>query len=140
MSKIGNYNMELEEELRDQLNKPGFETLQDALNAGWEVLPLLDPVTGETSHHLQRIDDMKFFVNDSVSLTDEAYEQAHEAWLKEKEEVLAAIDRIKTSMENIYGDDFKPEVAAIALDGDPDKAFRYSEILKIKKFIEEAHD
>lgn len=99
MSKIGNYNMELEEEFRDQLNKLGFETLQDALNAGWEMLPLLDPVTGETSHYLQRIDATKFFVNDSVSLTDEAYEQAQKDWEKEKEEALTILNTLNFDIE-----------------------------------------
>ena len=74
MSKIGNYNMELEEEFRDQLNGLGFETLQDALNAGWEVYD------GE----LVRQKD----------LSNEAYEQAQKDWEKEKEEVIESLDNI----------------------------------------------
>jgi len=86
MSKIGNYNMELEEEFRDQLNGLGFETLQDALNAGWEVYD------GELVK--QKDISNKLFVNDSVSLTDEAYEQAQKDWEKEKEEVIESLDNI----------------------------------------------
>ena len=86
MSKIDNYNMELEEEFREQLNDLGFETLQDALNAGWEVY----------DDELVKQKDIanRFFVNDSVSLTDEAYEQAQKDWEKEKEEVIESLDDI----------------------------------------------
>ena len=63
MSKIGNYNMELEEEFRDQLNELGFEILQDALDAGYEI------------YHGELVKQK--------DLTDKAYEQAQEDWEKE---------------------------------------------------------
>lgn len=111
--EISNIQMELEE----QAQELGFESLEMAQKAGCEV-----------EWH-----------KDSAELV-EPLELAHRAWEKEKEESLAAIDRLKTSMENVYGEDFKPEIAAIAIDGDPDKAFRYSDVLRIEKFIEEAHE
>lgn len=114
MSKISNIAIELEE----QANRLGFESLQQALDAGCEVE----------------------YGSDGNSELVEPLVAAHRAWEAEKEEVLEAVKRIKTSMENVYGDNFKPEIAAIAIDGDPDKAFRYSDVLKIQKFIEEAHE
>lgn len=104
-------------ELDELAAELGFESLEEAKKAGCEV-----------EWH-----------GNSARLV-EPLELAHRAWEKEKEEALNAIDRLKTSMENVYGDDFKPEIAAIAIDGDPDKAFRYLDVLKIKKFIEEAHE
>lgn len=104
-------------ELDQKATELGFESLSQAQEAGCEV-----------EWH-----------EDSAELV-EPLELAHRAWEKEKEEALSAIDRLKTSMENVYGNDFKPEIAAIAMDGDPDKAFRYLDVLKIKKFIEETHE
>lgn len=118
MSKIDNYNMELEEEFRDQLNELGFETLQDALNAGWEVYD------GE----LVRQKD----------LSDKAYEQAQKDWGKEKEGVLEAIRRIKAGIENSYEEGFNPMFAAITLDGNTDNAIRYSDLVKVEDFIKKA--
>lgn len=74
MSKIGNYNLEEEEELREQLNELGFETLQDALNAGWELCGR----------------DLLI----KHDLSDEAYGQAQKDWEKEKKEVLDGLDDI----------------------------------------------
>lgn len=104
-------------ELEEQAAELGFESLEQATDAGCEVNWL-----GNTAELVEPL------------------ELAHRAWEKEKEEALDAINRLKTGMENIYGEDFKPEIAAIAIDGDTDKAFRYSDVLKIKKFIEEAHE
>lgn len=112
-SKIGSYNLALEE----QATELGFESLSQALEAGC--------VTGGDCDQPRLIEPLT---------------AAHEAWEKEKKEALDAINHLKTSMENVYGDSFKPEIAAIAIDGDPDKAFRYSDVLKIEKFIEEAHE
>lgn len=112
-SAIGKINLELEE----QAQELGFEGLEEAQEAGCVV-----------EWH-----------ENSAELV-EPLEAAHRAWEKEKTEVLDAINRIKTSMENVYGDNFKPEIAAISIDGDPDKVFRYSDVLKIQKFIEEAHE
>lgn len=109
MSKIGNYNLELEEELRDQLNELGFESLQEALDAGWEL-----------------------YEGELVKRKDELT-KAHEAWLKEREEVLDIVNHLKSIIEHTYdGEEFDPDTAAAAL--------RYSDVLKIKNFIEEAHD
>lgn len=113
MSKIGAVRLDLDE----QAERLGFESLEMAQQAGCEV-----EWHGDTAELVEPL------------------ELAHRAWEKEKEEALNAINRLKTSMENVYGDDFKPEIAAIAMDGDPDKTFRYLDVLKIKKFIEEAHE
>lgn len=74
MSKIGNYNLELEEELRDQLSEKGFSTLQDMVNAGYGL---------SECGRLVKID-----------LSNEAYEQAQKDWDKEKEEVIESLDNI----------------------------------------------
>ena len=79
MSKIGNYNLEEEEELRDQLNELGFETLQDALDAGWELC---------TGGLVVKQD-----------LSNEAYEQAQKDWEKEKEEALTILNTLNFDIE-----------------------------------------
>lgn len=82
MSKIDNYNMELEEEFRDQLNELGSETLQDALNSGWGVYD------GE----LVRQKD----------LSDKAYEQAQKDWEKEKREILDGLNESIDDVDNRF--------------------------------------
>lgn len=113
MSKIGNYNMELEEELRDQLNELGFESLQDALNAGYVVtehviggIPM--PVLWKIPTPINREEEQK------------AYEEAHEAWLKEKEEVIKGLESCLATSE-----------CSPACDIDIERAI---------KFIKEAHE
>lgn len=69
MSKVGQYNLELQE----QAEELGFSTTQEALDAGFTV----DYTAKEPT---------------LVFDNDKAQEQAHEAWLKEKEEVLKGLD------------------------------------------------
>ena len=129
MSKIGNYNMELEEELRDQLNELGFETLQDALAAGYvvtehEIGGILTPVLWKVPTMIDRDE------------ADKAYEQAQKDWEKEKAEVLEIIEVIKKSIENAYCGGFDPMFAAVTLSGNTDDAIRYSDLIKVEEFIE----
>lgn len=114
MSKIGSYNLMLQE----QANELGFETTQQALDAGCVV-------EGDC---------------DQPRLV-EPLELAHRAWEKEKEEALNAIDHLKGAIEYLYkGEELNPETAAVSLDGNINMPLRYSDVLKIKKFIEEAHE
>lgn len=82
MSKIGNLNLELQE----QANELGYDTVQEALDNGYEVIQRtmgaprdLDEVDREPEawYELQKKDELK---------------EAHEAWLKEREEVLEGLD------------------------------------------------
>lgn len=82
MSKIGNYNLEEEEELREQLNELGFETLQDALNAGWELCGR----------------DLLI----KHDLSDEAYGQAQKDWEKEKREILDGLNESIDDVDNRF--------------------------------------
>lgn len=81
MSKIGNLNIELQE----QANELGFSTVQEALDNGYEVIQRtmgaprdLDEIDREPEvwYELQKKDEL---------------EEAHETWLTEKEEVLKCL-------------------------------------------------
>ena len=64
MSKLGRVNLELQE----QANELGFSTVQEALDNGYEV----------------------DYENETLKAPQEA---AHKAWLKEKDEVLALLNK-----------------------------------------------
>ena len=81
MSRMGNYNLQLQE----QAEELGFSTTQEALDNGYHVVE--DLVTGEAT--LKELS------------VDEQYELAHEAWLKEKEEVLFDLKALKKEMDYI---------------------------------------
>lgn len=74
MSKIGRVNLELQEEA----NELGFETVQEAIADGWEA--------NEIAATLTKKDEL---------------EEAHEAWLKEKKEVLEELDVLDTYFKEI---------------------------------------
>lgn len=91
MSKIGRVNLELQE----QANELGFSTVQEALDNGYEVIQRtmgaprdLDEIDREPEvwYELQKKDEL---------------EEAHKAWLKEKEEVLESLDEIATYFESM---------------------------------------
>lgn len=71
MSKIGNYYIELTE----QANELGFESVEDALEHGWEIR------------------------NGELKPTEDGQEQAHKSWLKEKEKVLEGLDYLLRGYE-----------------------------------------
>ena len=82
MSKIGRVNLELQE----QANELGYDTVQEAIADGWEA--------NEIAATLTKKDEL---------------EEAHEAWLKEKEEVLESLDEIATYFESMgYPDNYVP--------------------------------
>ena len=71
MSKIGDYNLQLQE----QANELGYETVQEALDDGCKIEPvevrLITPLE-------QKMESEK-----------DELKKAHEAWLEEREEVLS---------------------------------------------------
>ena len=72
-------------ELQEQAEELGFETTEDALNAGYEV-------------------DMEAMGQGVARLCiDREQEQAHEAWLKEKHEVLHLLESVKEDIINLNG-------------------------------------
>lgn len=75
MSKIGNYYLELTE----QANELGFDTVEEAFDAGYEV-------------HMGKL-----------QLKDEQT-KAHEAWLKEREEVISGLKRMLDLWKEPYTD------------------------------------
>ena len=77
MSKIGRVNLELQE----QANELGFSTVQEALDNGCVVGTEL---FGDAPRLIKPIDMQK------------ELEKAHEAWLKEKEEVLKELESLLT--------------------------------------------
>lgn len=74
MSKIGRVNLELQEEA----NELGYDTVQEAIADGWEA--------NEIAATLTKKDEL---------------EEAHKAWLKEKEEVLEELDVLNTYFKEI---------------------------------------
>lgn len=77
MSKIGAYNLQLQE----QANELGFDTVQEALDAGYEICEMqmrcvpaaCDPILVKSA---------------------KAQEEAHEAWLKEREQVVEELTEV----------------------------------------------
>lgn len=77
MSKIGAYNLQLQE----QANELGFETVQEALDAGYEICEMqmrcvpaaCDPILVKGT---------------------ELQEQAHNEWLREKEKVIEELTEV----------------------------------------------
>lgn len=76
MSKIGQYALELQE----QANELGFSTIQEALDNGYEVIE--DVLT-------KKVDS-----RDALA----ELEKAHEAWEKEKREILGDLNQLMAGM------------------------------------------
>lgn len=95
MSRIGDYNLQLQE----QANELGYETIQEALDDGCKVEPnearLITPLE-------QKIDAEK-----------DGRKKAHEAWLKEKREVLEGLQRLADFYGGIPNNHDSIEIPAI---------------------------
>ena len=85
MSKIGQVNFELQE----QANELGFETVQEALDNGYVVGTEL---FGDAPRLIKPIDMQK------------ELEEAHKAWLKEKEKVLEDLNYLAKVYDNVNPD------------------------------------
>lgn len=77
MSKIGNYYLELQE----QANELGFDTVEEAFDAGYEV-------------HMGKLRQCGDYMNGGKT----EIEQAHEAWLKRKDAVVGDLRNLLLSM------------------------------------------
>lgn len=75
MSNIGKYALEIQE----QANELGYSTIQEAFDDGYAV-----------------VDDALIKVDSHDALAE--MEKAHEAWLKEKEEVLGDLNQLMMGM------------------------------------------
>ena len=131
MSKIGRVNLELQE----QANELGYDTVQEALDNGYEVIQRtmgaprdLDEIDREPEvwYELQKKDEL---------------EEAHKAWLKEKKEVLGLLDKLAAAVKGAYDSDelFNPETAAISFDDGTTK-ISYKDITRIKEFVEKGEE
>lgn len=93
MSRMGNYNLQLQE----QAEELGFSTTQEALDRGYHVVE--DLVTNYAT--LKKLDEE---------------ELAHEAWLKEKENVLDflrfGVEQQKKLLESRYNKNEKEATTA----------------------------
>lgn len=76
-------------QLQESAEALGFETIYEALDAGYHEVQ--DLVKGEFK--LEKIED----------LTDRAYREAHEAWLKERDEVLGGL--MNLMVHSVYDSD-----------------------------------
>lgn len=102
MSKMSQLAMELEE----QATELGFESLEQAQDNGYEV-----------------ISDGKFA---KLVKSESEEDKAHEAWLKERDEVLSIIESIKEDIVELNNGDNKH----VAID----------ELNRVIDFVEGCHD
>ena len=100
MSKIGRLNLELQEEA----NELGYDTVQEAIADGWEA--------NEIAATLTKKDEL---------------EEAHEAWLKEKKEVLEELDVLNTY--------FKEVIDATAAEHDIEETYIFTQL---KGYVKDA--
>ena len=79
MSKIGQYNIEMTE----YVNELGYETVEEAIADGW---------------------DSAEFYESYRKQTEDEQTKAHEAWLKEREEVIKGLERMIDLWKGNYTD------------------------------------
>lgn len=70
-------------QLQESAEDLGFSTIQEALDAGY--------------HEVQDLEHNTFKLEKIANLADQAYAEAHEAWLEEKEQVLNDLDIVAHS-------------------------------------------
>lgn len=70
MSKIGQYNLELTE----KVNELGYDTVEEAIADGW--------------------DSNEFYASYHEEVRDAEQDKAHEAWLREKAEVIGDLNNM----------------------------------------------
>ena len=117
MSKIGNMNLELQE----QAEELGFETVQEALDNGYEVDYFKDsPDKDDLDYHPE--------------LVFKGQEQAHKAWLEEKEYTIAGLKNAKDFIETLC------EKSGLAPAWRRDYERQARRIDRAITFIEEAHE
>ena len=82
MSKMS----QLHAELTEQATELGFETIQDAVNSGYNV-----------DYEKGKLVKRGLSYSETVEYLAKAHEEAHEAWLKEREEVVFELERLITA-------------------------------------------
>lgn len=97
MSKMSQLNLELQE----QAEELGFETVQEALDNGYEVDYFWNsPDAEDFGTHPELVylgEEPTKCEHDLVQIDDEGFlEEAHKAWLKEKEEVIKGLQYVAT--------------------------------------------
>lgn len=78
-------------QLQENAESLGFGTIQQALDAGYHEVQ--DLVKGEFK--LEKVED----------LTNQAYREAHEAWLKERDELLGRLEKKQDKLKRMLCDD-----------------------------------
>lgn len=73
--------------LQERAEELGFGSIQEALDAGYEV-----EYRANGDHYLRKPTDKE--------LADRAYDEAHKAWLKERDEVLGGL--VNLMVHNVY--------------------------------------
>ena len=90
MAKMG----QLHAELSEQAAELGFETVQDALNSGYTV----DYDKGKlVKHGLGYSETVKYLAKEQ--------EKAHEAWLKERDDILDDLEHLKNIYKEVKPDE-----------------------------------
>lgn len=79
MSKISNFNIEMTE----KVNELGYDTVEEAIADGW--------------------DSNEFYMSYMKNVIDER-EEAHRAWLEEREEVISGLKRMLDLWKEPYTD------------------------------------
>lgn len=110
MSKMS----QLHAELSEQANELGFETIQDAVNSGYVV-----------DYDKGKLVKYGLGYSETVEYLAKEQEKAHEAWLKEKENLLYLLKEFAVQFEGTL-------------------VHRHKEFFdlyrRLEKFIKEAHD
>lgn len=103
MSKIGNFNLEMTE----KVNELGYDTVEEAIADGWDSNEFY------ASYHEEKRNEL---------------DEAHKAWLKEKEEVIKGLE----DLLQLWNSKYTNSEVAYALSKSQEK------IGKAIKFIKEA--
>lgn len=90
MSKMS----QLHAELTEQANELGFETIQDAVNSGYVV-----------DYDKGKLVKYGLGYSETVEHLTKEQEKAHEAWLKERDEVLSIIESVKEDIVELNDGD-----------------------------------
>lgn len=100
MSKMS----QLHAELTEQATELGFETIQDALNSGYDV-----------DYEKGKLVKRGLSYSETVEFLAKAHEEAHEAWLADKETALEGLDDLLRNLKQNNGEAWKIAVVEFVI-------------------------
>lgn len=102
MSKIGNFNIAMTE----KVNELGYDTVEEAIADGW--------------------DSNEFYASYNKQLRDQR-EEAHDAWLKERDDVILGLHAVRVYLEKLQGRTAKDKEKLLEVAMLLDKMHTYTE-------------